>query len=309
MMQGWLALAVTGRRQHGGNDGYADEPSSSYRWDDTVPNHRQVRVGDRIVLWDKSALIGASIIDHIEIGSTTKLQHRCPLCRKAGIKARLEFSPRFKCYKCKGEFDDPISFPRNVVTYATRHEASWVDLAGVLTGRDLRALCEKPSSQLSLRPLRWDDFVASISRAVGPMFGGRLADDPLDAHGHTTRVVRVRVGQAAFRRTLVERFGNVCAFTGPGPLQALQACHLYSYAKHGVHRDDGGLLLRSDLHTLFDLGLVGVDPSMLRLVVPSALHDYPEYRKLDGSPLRVPVDAGHAAWLRRHWEQHRFVAP
>lgn len=35
----WLCLAVSGRRQHGGNDGYDDNPSSHYSWDSTVPNH------------------------------------------------------------------------------------------------------------------------------------------------------------------------------------------------------------------------------------------------------------------------------
>lgn len=73
--------------------------------------------------------------------------------------------------------------------------------------------------------------------------------------------MRVRVGQAEFRLRLLARYGNVCAFSGPSPTAALEAAHLYSYAAEGRHHDDGGFLLRRDLHRLFDLGLLAVEPA------------------------------------------------
>jgi hypothetical protein len=53
MPDAWLVIAAGDDRQHGGNDGYADEPAHSYSWDDTVANHSALSAGDAIALWDK----------------------------------------------------------------------------------------------------------------------------------------------------------------------------------------------------------------------------------------------------------------
>ncbi|MGC5387269.1 hypothetical protein ACPXCJ_22480 [Micromonospora chalcea] len=86
----WLMLAVGAERQHGGNDGYDDDPDVHYSWDDTVPNARTVAVGDRIVLWDKEAVLGASVIEEIGTGRAEKILYRCPHCNGANIERRSE---------------------------------------------------------------------------------------------------------------------------------------------------------------------------------------------------------------------------
>src|SRR5688572_20810641 len=94
----WLALAVGDGRQHGGNDGYDDDPAVYYSWDDRVPNHSGPSEGDAIVLWNKRHLLGASIIDAIELGVAKKTLYTCPLCGRAGIKERKTLRPAFKCF-------------------------------------------------------------------------------------------------------------------------------------------------------------------------------------------------------------------
>ena len=47
-MTAWLALTVGEDRQHGGNDGYDDSPSSHYSWDETVPNHAAVHLENHL---------------------------------------------------------------------------------------------------------------------------------------------------------------------------------------------------------------------------------------------------------------------
>jgi ribosomal protein L37AE/L43A len=158
----WLLLAVDGDRQHGGNDGYDDTPSSHYSWDSTVPNHSGVTAGDAIAVWDKKQLLGASVIEAIDIGEKTKKLYSCKACGKASIKARTTLSPLYKCYSCKATFDDPVEREALVTTYRSKHDVRWVDLSGTLTGANLRALCVSPQSQLSLRPLRWDDFLNTL---------------------------------------------------------------------------------------------------------------------------------------------------
>ena len=48
--------AVGDDRQHGGNEGYDDDPAVHYSWDSTVPNHEAVVGGDVIIIWDKQCL-------------------------------------------------------------------------------------------------------------------------------------------------------------------------------------------------------------------------------------------------------------
>lgn len=301
----WLLLAVEGNREHAGNDGYFDQPDASYTWDSTVPNHAKISVGDRIAIWDKSQLLGASMVETIETDTALKTLYRCPGCERAGIKARTIKSPRFRCSSCHLSFDEPLTKSHSVTTYRTRHDAAWVPLEGTLSAQDLRSLCEAPRSQLSIRPLRWAEFVASIeassTRSKLDLIDNRVKS--LDG-GHTQALVRVRVGQRNFREHLFERFGNVCALSGPAPDSVLEAGHLYSYARVGEHDTEGGFLLRRDLHRLFDLGLVLVDPQTLTIDVGPSLSSYPLYAALHGQKVKVGLTSAQRAWLHRHWEEH-----
>lgn len=303
-------LAVGEDRQHGGNDGYDDSPSAHYSWDDTVPNHGAVRRGDRIALWDKRALLGISTIESIEQGRMRKQFHSCRECGKAGIKERKTMSPRFRCHECGATFERPRTRTREVKTFRSRHDVAWVDLGGVLAAPELRALCVHPRSQLSLRPLDWERFERVI-RGADPTVRFTVTDARSReiSGGHRTATARVRLGQAAFRNRLLEQFGDVCALTGPAPKQVLEAAHLYRYADSGRHHDDGGFLLRRDVHRLFDLGQIAVDPRTMKIDVDGDLKTFAGYAGLHGRTLQVPASEGHERWLREHWRLHRTVLP
>ncbi|MFJ5695084.1 HNH endonuclease [Arthrobacter sp. NPDC093125] len=305
----WLLLAVGENRAFGSNDGYDDEPEAHYKWDDTVPNHGRVSVGDAVVLWDKKTSIGASIIESIATASRTKPIYSCPICRKAHIKARQTKMPRYKCFRCQSDFDEPITTVKKVREYTSTHSGAWVDLSGLLPGARLRALCESPKSQLSLRPLEWERFKAAVAEAGGPEILTVVeASRRMIAGGHRTANVRVRLGQGVFRRELLAKLGAVCAFTGRAPVAALEAAHLYSYAKAGEHHRHGGLLMRRDLHRLFDLGLIAVHPKTLTIDVAPSLSGYPLYQELSGRPLKVKATQGQTEWLKEHWNEHRTPA-
>ncbi|MEV5754939.1 HNH endonuclease signature motif containing protein [Actinoallomurus sp. NPDC052308] len=302
----WLALAVSGKRQHGGNDGYDDDPSCYYSWDDTVPNSSTVAVGDVIVVWDKVTLLGVSVIEDILTGTATKLVHRCAHCHLSGIKPRENKSPRYKCYKCKRTFEKPDSHEKQVVTYRSRHDATWVDLSGCLSGVELRKLAVSPKSQLSLRPLNWAAFTAAVVSELGS-FPEPLLETTQKrlVGGHKRATVRVRLGQAQFRHSLLTAHGSSCAFTGPAPAFVLEAAHLYSYATHGQHHVHGGLLLRRDIHRLFDLGQLAVHPETGTIDVSPAIRTYPEYGRLHGAKLQAPVTDKHRRWFADHWRTYR----
>jgi putative restriction endonuclease len=116
---------------------------------------------------------------------------------------------------------------------------------------------------------------------AGPMFG-----DPA--------LFRPRLGQGAFRIAVTDAYDRHCAVTGEKTLPVLCAAHIRPVAAGGMHRIDNGLLLRSDVHTLFDRGYVTVTPDYKFRVSPRLKEDWDNgrvYYELDGSQISVPAPA------------------
>ncbi|WP_326843310.1 HNH endonuclease [Streptomyces sp. NBC_01558] len=312
MTTAWLMLALGERREHGGNDGYDDDPAQHYSWDSTVQNHARVAVGDVIALWDRRELIGVSVIEAIETGTAEKTVYFCPECKKADIKRRKHQSPAYRCGQCSAEFDPPGTKTKAVTTYRSRHGTAGMHGRGLLSGRELRALCDSPNSQLSMRPARWEKLRDALlatgqADAVASLVSRQHKRVPIPG-GHRLATVRTRVGQDAFRTALLREQGEACAISGPAPAIVLEAAHLYSYAETGEHHDFGGLLLRRDLHRLFDNGLIAIDPDTNLLDTDPALDVYPDYVALHGKPLAVSLRPEHRVWLAAHWNTHRTAA-
>lgn len=300
----WLVTTKSDYRRLGGSTTYDDDPTSHYSYDSNVANSRQLAVGDRLVFWDETTLIGASVVASIDRRPGTKKISRCPHCSTTNIAARKTKSPQFRCDDCNAEFEVPVIDETEVTLYQTNHQQGWVDLAGVLNGATLRGLTGY--SQNSIRRINWDQFVSAIVAVAGPntLNPVHIAQDLVITGGHTTRQVSVRIGQPAFRAHLINKYGSVCAFSGPVPAEALEACHLYSYAEIGRHDIEGGLLLRRDLHRLFDQGLlaVGADGT---IDVADSLKPYALYANLHSQRLRLNTTARQRDWLASHWAEWR----
>jgi putative restriction endonuclease len=73
-------------------------------------------------------------------------------------------------------------------------------------------------------------------------------------------LVRQRLGQGVFRILVTDTYDRHCAVTGEKALPALEAAHIQPVTQDGRHRIDNGLLLRSDIHRLFDAGYVTITP-------------------------------------------------
>ncbi|MEU0020523.1 HNH endonuclease signature motif containing protein [Streptomyces rochei] len=308
MATAWLVMAAGDNRKHGGNGGYDDLPSEHYSWDSAVPNHGRPAAGDVIAVWDKKSLLGISVIEDIDTGEGVKEIYNCPnpACGKSDFQPRKTVTPKYACLKCGHRFDVPVSGTKPVVTYRSRHGAAWVDMPGILSGDELRSLCDKPRTQHSIRSMRWERLRDAIT-ATGTPTTVDIADSAQRAitGGHKRVSVRARVGQTAFRLRLLKAQGESCAFTGPAPAAALEAAHLYSYAATGEHHTSGGLLLRRDIHRLFDLGLITVRPDEGTLDVAGQLAQYPLYAQIHGTRPTVQLRPQHRPWLRTHWELHR----
>ena len=101
---------------------------------------------------------------------------------------------------------------------------------------------------------------------------------------------RARLGQGAFRVLVTEAYGKRCAITGERTLPVLEASHIQPFASHGPNRVTNGMLLRSDLHILFDRGYVTVMPNRRIEVSPRIREEFEngrEYYSYHGKALSV----------------------
>lgn len=109
----------------------------------------------------------------------------------------------------------------------------------------------------------------TASRIDGPMLG-----DP--------RLMQPRLGQAAFKGMVLVAYHRRCAITGGRITPVLEAAHIRPVAANGEHRLDNGLLLRSDVHILFDRGYLGIDDKHRIQVSPRLRSDFGNGREFYG---------------------------
>ena len=105
-------------------------------------------------------------------------------------------------------------------------------------------------------------------------------------------VVLPRLGQGTFRVAVTDAYDRRCAITGERTLPVLQAAHIHPYADGGPHRVPNGLLLRSDLHTLFDRGYVTVTPQHVIEVSGRIREEFDngrDYYQHHGKSIRLPA--------------------
>ena len=107
----------------------------------------------------------------------------------------------------------------------------------------------------------------------------------------TPTLITPRLGQGAFRVAVTEAYDRRCAITDGKVLPALDAAHIRPYSEGGFHTKSNGILLRKDIHSVFDSGYATVDKDYRFLVskkVKEVFNNGEEYLRLDGKVLRLP---------------------
>jgi putative restriction endonuclease len=128
----------------------------------------------------------------------------------------------------------------------------------------------------------------------GPVFG-----DP--------RLSPYRLGQQAFQAVVLDAYHRRCAITGSKIRPVLQAAHIRPVTEGGEHRLDNGLLLRSDVHTLFDRGYLGIDSGYRLLVSPRLREEFgngDRYYARAGQVITLPAQRSERP-CREFIEWHR----
>lgn len=136
------------------------------------------------------------------------------------------------------------------------------------------------------------DGGVDLSTSIPPEEGDQEPFSPdsiTDARQRTYRTIVQRRGQAAFRKALIEAYNGQCAITGCDVLDVLEAAHIHPYRGEQTNNPANGLLLRADLHTLFDLGLLSVRPGTFEVaLVPRLRTPDSPYVSLCGTRIKVP---------------------
>lgn len=120
--------------------------------------------------------------------------------------------------------------------------------------------------------------------------------DYLDQEGGQERFgkpqkITPRLGQGAFRILVTDTYERRCAITRERTLPALEAAHIRPFSIGGEHDASNGLLLRSDIHSLFDEGYVTVTKEHRFEVSKKIKEEFDngrEYYKLDGETIFLP---------------------
>ncbi|WP_157163366.1 HNH endonuclease [Nocardia aobensis] len=295
-MPAWALKSVGEDRDWLSNDGYPDIPGVQYVYTNTVGNHRRVAVGDLVVVHDRDLVDGVSVVDQITAEPDVPVQiKRCPECGKASV-GRLKRGPqRFRCDRCSARFDEYV-LRDETRTFFTAHIANhWQPIDGALTTERLMTARSNNDRQSSIRPLD-EQIIAQLLDAIA-VARPDLSETPpvvpaaaptIIEGGRQLTFARVRKGQNKFRDGLVQRDGLRCAITGRCHPRALEAAHLRRFAEHETHRLDEGLLLRADIHKLFDDGLIAIDPTTMQVVVAPELDTFPDYSALRGIQVKAP---------------------
>jgi putative restriction endonuclease len=153
----------------------------------------------------------------------------------------------------------------------------------------------------------WEACLARATRAQ-PVPLVASAHEPAAARYGEAQLVRPRLGQGTFRVAVTGAYAGACAVSREHSLPVLEAAHIRPYGAEGSHEVVNGLLLRADIHRLFDAGYVTVTPER-RFVVSQRLAQEWEngkaYYEMHGREIALPrrvADRPDPELLRWHNE-------
>lgn len=210
-----------------------------------------------------------------------------------GVPSLAEMRRRIEKYRRKPARQDEDYSIGNIILQQVffLHREAWIPVPSdfslnivqgkgydldVGTGREVNA-----SLELALA----NRAVISTQRSVAEGTVSRMFSDPA--------LARRRLGQGAFRIRVTDTYGRRCAVSGEHTLPVLEAAHIRPVGSGGEHQITNGLLLRSDIHKLFDRGYVTITPDLQFRVSERLDADWQNgkiYYALDRRPINTPAD-------------------
>lgn len=143
----------------------------------------------------------------------------------------------------------------------------------------------------------WNEVEQRLKLPLTGQLSDKIATTAaIESHGFgKPQILLPRLGQGSFRIVVTDAYERRCALTGERTLPVLDAVHIKPYSVQHRHEVSNGMLMRSDLHRLFDEGYITIDPVDRKILVSSRIREEfkngREYYKLHGAPVRDPSQA------------------
>ena len=178
-------------------------------------------------------------------------------------------------------------------TQRFEHDAASPDLSSfhrqfALSQSEIRILDESRALDAVVRNNRRSPAIAFLEQQLEDE-GAFDPDEIRDGRVRILASIVRRRGQPLFRRRLLDAYGGRCAISGCTLEAVLEAAHIVPYRGPETNHSRNGLLLRADLHTLFDLHLIAIDAASLTVLVSPQVAGT-SYEEYSGKRIQLPVD-------------------
>lgn len=145
-----------------------------------------------------------------------------------------------------------------------------------------------------------------------PSHGDAIRDRATSSSHGQPMLLRPRLGQRSFRVAVLDAYGRRCSVTNEQTLPALEAAHIRDDHDVQSHTISNGILLRADIHKLFDSGYVTVTPELRFQVsrrIKEEFENGRDYYRLDGREIRLPENPAHRPAAEALWwhNEERFL--
>lgn len=120
-----------------------------------------------------------------------------------------------------------------------------------------------------------------------------------DARKKLFRSIVIRQGQQKFRNQLLQNYKYKCCMTNCDVIDTLEACHIFPYMGPKTNTSDNGILLRSDLHVLFDKNKICIN-SDYKIILSEELKHSDFYKFLNNKKIELPLK-------KKHWPSKESI--
>lgn len=218
--------------------------------------------------------------------------------------------PKYRCEN-KHEFDEPDSEVIKVINFEAYYSTSFVAPKKIITIDNLKPFYKNGyNPNNSMQSVSEDFFIKYYKSEIEKLnkeFVYPSAEDAVnylsdfyednyvpsdkDERPKIIQAIYARRGQKTFRDSLRKLYGDKCMVTGCEILDVIEAAHINPYKGEKDNHVTNGLLLRSDIHTLFDLNLIGINPKTFKIEISKSLFNT-DYQELNSVSLVIGKNKG-----------------
>jgi putative restriction endonuclease len=172
-----------------------------------------------------------------------------------GVSSYIEFAKKIKNYR--GESNTIEENPNIGCIVLTNpvffNERDWINVPDNWASNIVQGKTYGLNDEAGLK--LWKMVQENLSKySDSPVVENIGEEQPKYGHG----VTKIRIGQGAFRVLVTDAYSRRCAISGEKTLPVLEAAHIKPYSISGVNLTKNGLLLRADMHKLFDSGYITI---------------------------------------------------